>query len=559
MLRTNHWMWIVGLFLFTWQQERLWSQSALAVDDLPTISESVLRAHLRFLADDLLEGRGPGTRGDALTQLYLATQFESLGLKPIPKMGGWIQPVPLVGTTTAAPKELRFQSNSESVSWRYFDDYIAVTGKPVESVELAGREIVFVGYGIQAPEYDWDDFKDADLEGKILLVMNNDPASDPNLFAGKKRLYYGRWDYKYESAARQKAAGAIIIHTTESAGYPFQVIQTSWTGEEVELRDDIGPRLQMRSWATNDACKKLCELAGYSLDELRARAEMRDFRPVPLGVRLDVSLQAVIRPFESGNVLGMIEGSDPKLKDEYVIFMAHHDHLGRAATRNEKGDDIYNGAIDNASGTATLLAIADYFNQNRVRPKRSILFAAVAAEESGLLGSRYFASFPPIPPGKMSAVLNIDGINFLGRSKDVNVIGDGKSNLDALIAEAAKRQNRVVVPDTSPDKGYYYRSDQFSLAKVGVPGVYLHSGIAIVGRPDGWGKQQIDAWTERDYHQPSDEYDPNWNLEGALEDAQLLAWIGLQIAEGDELPAWNQGDEFEAARKKALEEAARSE
>jgi Zn-dependent M28 family amino/carboxypeptidase len=538
-----------------WAQDRELIPSKAMVESASMITEGAMRAHIRFLASDLLEGRGPGTRGDELAQLYIATQLQSYGVKPMGVNGGWIQPVPLVGTTSKAPEVLSIQSGDKKLDLKYFNEYIAVTGKPVPSVSLADREIVFVGYGIQAPEYDWDDFKDVNLEGKILLMMNNDPSSDPNLFAGKKRLYYGRWDYKYESAARQKAAGAIIIHTTESAGYPFQVIQTSWTGEEFELREGSGSRLDMRGWVSNEAAKRIAENAGLDLDKLRAMAESRDFKPVSLNSKVSIDLAAAVRNIDSGNVLGVLEGSDPKLKDEYVVFMAHHDHLGLAASRDEKGDMIYNGAIDNASGVATMLTIAQTIARLREKPKRSIIFASVAAEESGLLGSKFLAEQPPVPAGKIAAVINMDGINFLGRSKDVNVIGDGKSDLDGWVKQVAKWQNRIVTPDNFPDKGYYYRSDQFSLAKVGIPGVYLHAGINIIGKPDGWGKQQNEEWTERDYHQPSDEYSEDWELSGAIEDAQLLYMVGLMVGNQPNMPKWNPGDEFEAARLKAIEAA----
>ncbi len=291
------------------------------------------------------------------------------------------------------------------------------------------------------------------------------------------------------------------------------------------------------------------------MDKLRAMAERRDFKPVTLNSKMSIDLAAAVRNIDSANVLGMLEGSDPKLKDEYVVFMAHHDHLGLAASRNEKGDMIYNGAIDNASGVATMLSIAQTFARLVEKPKRSIIFASVAAEESGLLGSKFFAEQPPVPAGKIAAVINMDGINFLGRSKDVNVIGDGKSDLDGLVKLIAKMQNRIVTPDNFPDKGYYYRSDQFSLAKVGIPGVYLHAGINILGKPDGWGKKQNEEWTERDYHQPSDEYREDWELAGAIEDAQLLYLVGLMVGNQPAMPKWNAGDEFEAARLKAIEAA----
>ncbi len=538
----------------TLQAQDSWTPNADAQQAATNIDEATQRAHIRFLADDLLEGRGPASRGDELAQSYIAAQYQMLGLKPAGKDGSWFQEVPLVGVTTQSPPEIVFQgANDKSLTLKYFDDYIATNGMATESSSLKDAEVVFVGYGIVAPEYQWDDFKGVDLKGKVLLMMNNDPADDPNIFEGKKRLYYGRWDYKYDSAARQGAAGAIIIHTTPSAGYPFQVVQTSWTGEEFELAKSEGPRLAMRGWVTEDSAKKICELNSLNLDELRKAAESRDFKPVSLGSKLSMQLKSIVRQQNTANVLGWLEGSDPELKDEAVVVMAHHDHIGLAAERNAEGDNIYNGAIDNASGTASLLNLAKAFTALKERPKRSILFAAVGAEEQGLLGSKYFAENPTWPAGKMAAVINIDGMNFLGRTKDINVIGLGKSDLDEVLSKVARFQNRVITPDHFPDRGYYYRSDQFSLAKVGVPGIYLHSGLAIVGKPDGWGKEQQDAWVEKHYHQPSDEYREDWDLTGAIEDNQLLFYAGCEIANQDKLPKWQPGDEFEAAREKSLQ------
>ena len=528
------------------------SDVEIAIADV--IDEATLRGHVRFLADDLLEGRGPGSRGDALTQLYIATQFQTLGLKPAAADGGWLQPVPLVGVRTTAPPQVSFASGDRTMALVSTTDMMSTMGSPKTDVSIKNAEVVFVGYGIQAPEYDWDDFKGVDLRGKILLMMNNDPANDPDLFEGRRRLYYGRWDYKYESAARQGAAGAIIIHTTPSAGYPWQVIQTSWSGEEFELRDTGGPVIKLKAWATDEASKKLVAFAGKDLDQLRSIAETKEFRPVPLGVSLSLELTAEVRNQDSANVLGLLPGSDPKLSSEVLIYMAHHDHLGMAAERDINGDNIYNGAIDNASGMAALLAMAKAYSRLESRPARSILFAAVAAEEQGLLGSKYFASNPPIPAGKLAAVINMDGTNSIGRTHDVNVIGFGKSSLDAYVDSVAKAQGRIVTPDHFPDRGYYYRSDQFSLAKIGVPGVYLHSGIQVIGKPDGWGKQQLDQWVEKIYHQPSDQYREDWDLSGALEDTRLLFHVGRRIADATTMPTWTVGDEFEAARLKAIAE-----
>lgn len=518
------------------------------------ISDAALRAHIRFLADDLLEGRGPGTRGDQLAQRYIATQFEALGLKPAAGNGSWYQPVPLVGTKTHPPATITFRHGDDSLELKYSKDFMANAGRPADRLGFRDAEVVFVGYGIVAPEYDWNDYKDVDLKGKVLLMMNNDPSDDPDLFAGKRRLYYGRWDYKYAMAAQVGAAGAIIIHTTASAGYPYQVVQTSWAGEEFELEGQAGPRDEMNGWVTDEAARRLAKLSGHDLDTLRAAAEKRDFRPVGLGTTLSIDLRCEARKQTTANVLGMLEGSDPERKREMIVFMAHHDHIGMSAERDERGDNIYNGAIDNASGVAALLATARAFTQLPERPARSILFAAVGAEEQGLLGSEYLAAHPPVPAGYLGAVMNIDGLNFYGRTRDVNVIGFGKSNLDRLVDSIARWQDRHVTPDRFPDRGFYYRSDQFSLAKVGVPGVYLHAGIDVIGKPPGWGQQQREDWEATNYHQQSDEYSDDWDLAGAIADAQLLFYVGLRAAQQDALPAWNAGDEFEAARKEAIQQ-----
>lgn len=516
------------------------------------INEDMLRGHIRFLADDLLEGRGPGSRGDAITQLYLATQFQMLGLSPAAGGGEWTQAVPLIGVKTVAPREVTFRKGDQTLPLKSVEDFMSTIGQPKEKAELKDAELVFVGYGIQAPEYDWDDYKDVDLTGKVLVMMNNDPSTDPELFAGRRRLYYGRWDYKYNMAAEVGAAGAIIIHTTPSAGYPWQVIQTSWSGEEFELRGGDGPRMELKAWATEDAMRDIVEMSGFDLDQLRQQAESRDFRPVSLGTTLSIQLKGIVREQDTGNVLGLMEGSDPDLKDEVLIYMAHHDHLGLGAERDERGDNIYNGAIDNAAGTASLLAMAEAYSRLDPRPKRSVLFVAVGAEEQGLLGSRFFATHPTIAPGKMAAVINMDGTNIIGRTHDVNVIGHGKSNLDAIVEAIAKSQKRIITPDHFPDRGYYYRSDQFSLAQIGVPGVYLHSGVNVVGKPAGWGKERLDQWVEEIYHQPSDEYRDDWDLSGAVQDLQLLFEVGRQVANQPQMPAWTPGDEFEAARQKAI-------
>lgn len=516
------------------------------------IDEATIRAHIRFLSGDLLEGRGPGTRGDLLGQRYMQSQFQAHGLEPATKEG-WFQSVPLVGMKTHCPPQITFRHGESRLSIKYYDDYIATVARPTGIIRVHDAELVFVGYGIQAPEFNWDDYNDVDLTGKVLLIMNNDPAQDPNLFEGRRRLYYGRWDYKYLTAAQHGAAGAIIIHTTPSAGYPFQVVQTSWSGEEFELADTDVPRMDMQGWVTEDAAKQIASLAGMDLDALRAAAEKRSFKPVSLNTTLSIDLTCDVRQQDTANVLGIMKGSDPQLSKEAVVFMAHHDHIGLAAQRDESGDNIYNGAIDNASGSAAILAILKACQELKQRPKRSIIFAAVGAEEQGLLGSKYMSEHPPIPPGYLAALINIDGLSVLGRTHDISMIGYGKSDLDDYVKSIARIQNRVVVPDQFPDRGAYYRSDQFSLARIGVPGVYLHSGINVIGKPEGWGKKQKEKWVQNIYHQPSDEYSDDWDLSGAVEDVRLLFHVGIQIANAPQMPAWNPGDEFESARKAAIE------
>jgi Zn-dependent M28 family amino/carboxypeptidase len=517
------------------------------------IHESALRGHIRYLADDLLEGRLPGSRGDELAQRYVAAQFEINGLQPAAPGGGWFQRVPLVGVTTVAPRTITLTNGAQQLPLQRHDDYVVSSGKPAETAGFQHAELVFVGYGIVAPEFDWDDYKGADLRGKVLLMMNNDPSGDPELFAGTRRLYYGRWDYKYEMAARQGAAGAIIIHTTPSAGYPYQVVQTSWSGEEFQLRGKNGPRLEVQGWFTEEATRRAVALAGQDLDHLRQAAERRDFRPVPLGIQTSIALTCAVRQKDTANVLGLLPGRDPELGKEMVVYMAHHDHIGMTAERDQRGDNICNGAVDNASGVAALLNIVAACGRLPERPARSILFAAVGAEEQGLLGSAYFAEHPSVPAGFLATVINIDGVNFLGATQDVNVIGYGKSTMDRIVDRIASWQQRVVTPDHFPDRGYYYRSDQFSLAKIGVPGVYLHSGIHVIGKPEGWGKAQLEQWVETNYHQPSDEYSDSWDLSGAVADVRLLFYAGLQAATQAELPRWTEGDEFESARQAALD------
>ena len=519
------------------------------------ITAELMRNYVRELSDDKYEGRGPGTRGDVAAREYLAGELEKLGLQPGAADGSWEQPFDLVGVNASQPETWTFESDGGSLTLEQWDEFIVSSGVQSERAEVEDAEVVFVGYGIQAPEYDWDDFKGHDLTGKVLMIMNNDPDWDPNLFEGETRLFYGRWNYKYMSAARQGAVGAIIIHTTPSAGYPFQVVQTSWTGEQFELPAGDEPRIEVAGWVTEDSARELVALGGYDLDTLREAADNRDFEPVPLGVTTSIAMDVTTTRVSSANVLGLIPGSDPALKDEVVIYTAHHDHLG-IGTPNDAGDAIYNGAMDNASGVAQVMAIARAIMALPEAPRRSILVALVGAEEQGLLGSQYYAENPTFLPGKIAANLNYDGGNIWGHTHDVTYIGLGKSSIDQIVTAIAAEQGRVVKPDQFADRGYFYRSDQFSFAKIGVPAMYLDTGTDFVDRPPEWGREQVNHYTNVNYHQPSDEYDDSWNFDGMISDAVLGYWAGLAIANADEMPAWSEGDEFEAARLEALKEAA---
>ncbi len=514
------------------------------------ITADAIRAHVRFLASDLLEGRGPGTRGDALAESYIASQLEAMGLRPAGTQG-FLQPFEMVRVDGHA-ETVRFARGSESLVLRSPDEVIAVAGDDAPRTALDRAELVFVGYGIRAPEYAWDDFKGQDLRGKVLLVLNNDPEDDPALFAGRTRLWYGRWEYKYLMAARAGAAGAIILHTPHSAGYPWQVVRTSWIGPQFSL-PTTEPRVPLEGWVTEDACRKLVALGGRSLDELVRAANRRDFRPVPLGVSVSTAFENRIDHTRTANVLALLPGTDPRLSSEVVLYTAHHDHLGMRADAPPGEDAIYNGAEDNASGVALMLEVARAFTALPKAPRRSVLFAAVAAEEQGLLGSEYLARHPPVPLGRIAADINIDGANVFGRTRDVTVIGLGKSDLDTTLRSLARSQGRILRGDQLPDRGYFYRSDQFSFARVGVPSAYFESGLDYRGRPAGWGREKREAWEETRYHQPSDELTPDWDLSGAVEDARLQFALGYSVAQATGLPSWTRGDEFEAPRLRSLE------
>jgi Zn-dependent M28 family amino/carboxypeptidase len=517
------------------------------------ISAEGITGHIRFLADDVTEGRAPGSRGGEIAMRYIAAQMQRVGLQPAGDDKTYQQKFDLVGLTATVTAPMTFKSPSgATLTVKNYDESIIAPGRQKEALSVDGADVVFVGYGITAPEQKWDDYAGSDVRGKVVVVMNNDPESDPKLFAGKTRLYYGRWDYKYAEAARHGAAGVIIIHTEPSAGYPFQVVQTSWSGEAFELPAGDEPRVTLRMWIREDKAREMAKLGGFDLDALREKAEKRGFKAVPLNLKLSAAIKVATQRTRSANVLGILPGSDGKLKDQVVVVSAHHDHLGM---RSGKGDTIYNGALDNASGVAAMLEMAEAIARSGARPKRSILFAAVGAEEQGLLGSEYFAQHPYVPAGRLAANVNIDEINIWGHTSDVGYIGFGKSDLDRIIVSAAKAQGRTVGGDPEPDKGEFYRSDQFNFAKIGVPAIYLHAGVLHPGHDAAWGKDVQDAFTKKRYHQPSDELDDTWKMDGAVEDVQLLTTCVLRIADAPAMPAWVAGDEFEATRKKAIDAA----
>ena len=512
------------------------------------IEGAKLRAMVAELASDAYEGRGPGTEGDRKAREWIAARLAALGLTPGVD-DGYQQTFSLASIATALPSEWSFSSG---VSFAARSEFVANVANQTPSARLADAELVFVGYGIQAPEHGWDDYKGLDVTGKVLLMLNNDPDWDPALFEGERRLYYGRWTYKYEVATRLGAAGAIIIHTEPSAGYPWQVVETSWTGPQYELPASGEPQLEVAAWLTESAATALLASAGHELAALTEAARSRDFAPVPLGLSTDLALSAELDSVETANVIGLLPGCDAALKRQAVVVTAHHDHLGKGVAASPDEDVIYNGALDNASGVAQVLALAEALAALPERPRRSIVFALVGAEEQGLLGSGHYAQNPTFEAGRIAANVNLDGANIWGEAKDMVFVGLGKSSLDWVAQSVAAHVGRTLRGDPYPDRGYYYRSDQFSFAKIGVPGIYLNGGIEIIGKPPGWGQQRIDDYTLNHYHQPSDELTDDWVFDGMVADTRFALLTTYLIAQADELPSWNPGDEFESARTDAL-------
>ncbi len=517
------------------------------------IEENTLRAHVKYLADDMLEGRSPGGRGGLLAAKYIAAQFEALGLEPATPDRGYFQQVQMIGSRPDPSSRLVVKSSAGDAELKFADEFVG--GSDLEQTEIPiSGEIVFVGHGISAPENNWDDYKGVDVKGKVLLMMVNDPPAtptEPNLFGGKALTYYGRWTYKYEEGARRGAAGVILIHTTESAGYGWQVVRNSWGAERFGLLPEGNtPALKLKSWVTEEAARKIAQLGGQNLDQLRQSAGQRNFKPVTLNAKLDMTLRSQVQRLTSPNVAAVYRGNDLTLKNEYVVYSAHWDHLG--IRPDQPGDNIYNGAVDNATGIAGMLAIAKACTSLTIRPKRSILFIATTAEEQGLLGAEYYARNPLVPIRDTVANLNLDSMNVLGRTTDITPLGAERSGLGKFIEEVAKENNLTVSLDAHPEQGRFYRSDHFPFAKAGIPAVSLNPGSKFVGHSESWSQEQFADYNQHRYHQPSDEYSPTWDFAGLTQQARLAFWIGLRVANATEAPQWNKGDEFERARLKSL-------
>ena len=531
-----------------------------AIGQLPSIDIGAILRDIKALSANEFEGRAPGGKGEELTVNYLVDAFKKIGLKPGNTDGSYTQKVPLVGITGAEARPLTIAKGGKKQTFKWKDDVVAWTKRVAPGASLENSELVFAGYGVEAPEFDWNDFKDVDVKGKTIVVFVNDPQVpdaadstklDPKTFNGEAMTYYGRWTYKFEEGAKRGAAGVLIVHETGPAGYPFPVVQGN-LGEKFDLvtPDKNMGRAAIEGWVTLDAAKKIFAMAGQDFDELKKQAITREFRPIPLGLTASMAIKNTMRTLDSRNVLAKLEGSDPQGKNEYVVYTAHWDHLGVGDPVN--GDKIYNGALDNASGVSSLLEIARAFTQVQPAPKRSILFVMVTAEEQGLLGSEYYSVTPVYPLAKTLANINMDGVNQWGRTKDITVVGLGASDLDDYLRDAAGEQGRTLRPDAEPEKGFYYRSDHFNFAKQGVPALYTEAGIDYVGKPPEYGRQKRDEYTNRDYHAPSDEVKPDWDLSGAREDAQLLLAVGYRVAQADKYPEWKPGNEFKAKRDAML-------
>ncbi|MET3133363.1 Zn-dependent M28 family amino/carboxypeptidase [Oxalobacteraceae bacterium GrIS 1.11] len=523
-----------------------------------TISGASLLEHIATLASDRFEGRSPGSHGEDVTINYVQGEFVKLGLAPGNPDGSYLQNVPLV--SVLSKPALSYSSGARSTALSFPDDYVAWSTRTEAQVALPAAELVFVGYGVNAPEYGWDDYKGVDVRGKILLMLINDPAIpdpknparlDPAMFGGDAMTYYGRWTYKFDIAARLGAAGALIVHETKAASYPYEVVRNTWGRENFSIKGEAGDAAMpaLTGWLQLERAKDLLRSVGHDFEALKKAALSRDFKPVALGVTVSATVANRWNEVASHNVVAKIEGSDPLLKDEYVVYTAHWDHFGiDASLPGSRTQQIFHGAKDNASGVAALLEIAKAYKALPVAPKRSVLFVLTTGEERGLLGAQYYARHPLYPLAKTLIDINIDGVNLWGRTRDIEVAGFGKSTTDEIVTAVAKRQKRVVKPDAHADFGTFYRADQFEFAKVGVPVVYLRGGMDFIGKPAGYAQEKVARYVAHDYHKVSDVVQPDWDLRGAVEDSALLFGVGYEVAQGKAYPQWKAGAEFKAAR-----------
>jgi Zn-dependent M28 family amino/carboxypeptidase len=517
---------------------------------MANVSGERIRAAVKFLASDLLEGRGPGTRGGQLATEFLAAEFAMAGAKPAGDDGTYFQKVPLEGVETQPDSEFAAVAGDRTVPLKYLDDFVG-TNERQRPREEFDAEAVFVGFGIVAPEYHWDDFKGADVRGKMLVLFTNEPDSnDPSLFAGRALTYYGRWTYKYEEALRHGALGVVIVHTTPTATYGWNVVRNSWGREQSYVRQGADqPALAFAGWVTEEAGGRILALSGHTVAELLKAANSRDFRPIPLGFHLRGRLNSKVRDEDTRNVVAMVAGSDPELKSEVVIFSAHWDHLGIGPAVN--GDSIYNGAVDNGTGCGMLLEMARDWAALEQKPRRTALFISFTAEEAGLRGSEYYASHPVVPTGKTAADFNVDAVYPYGRTRDIVVTGAERTTLWPLVQDTARRFNYVIKPEAEPERGHFYRSDHFSLARAGVPSFSIGEGDEVLGKPAGYGLAAIHDYDDHHYHQPSDEFHDDWDFSGLEQLTRFTVALGVDTANLEGLPTWHKGDEFRAAREKS--------
>ena len=543
-------LFIIGVYFSSCQSS---SSGSMEPDSaaLKAINDTSFAKHIAVLASDGFEGRKPFTAGETKTINYLKSEFEKLGLKP-GNGDSYFQEVPMVDIkSTPSDLSIKTSNGNAGVSLKYLDDFVGASRHVTDQVKVENSEMVFAGYGIVAPEYKWNDYEGLNVKGKTVVVMVNDPGFlDSTLFKGKTMTYYGRWTYKFEEAARQGATGVIIIHEDKAASYPWAVVRSGWSKSKLylEAADANKSRALLEGWITQDVAKAMFKMAGKSAD-LMVQAGKTGFKPVDLGLKVSTTINNTIKKSISNNVVAVLPGT--KRADEYIIYSGHWDHLGLGEAVN--GDSIYNGAVDNATGTSALLVLADAFKKAKQQPERSVMFLAVTAEEQGLLGSEYYGAHPLVPVNKTVANINIDAMQASGKTKDIIAVGFGQSELEDYLVEAAKKQNRVVVKDSNPSAGFYFRSDHFNFAKVGIPALYTETGDENIAKGLAYGKAQKEDYTKNRYHAPADNFEPaKWDFSGMVEDLRLLFDVGYRLSNESTYPSWKAGSEFKAVRDKSM-------